>query len=127
MSARMQARRGLEQLSILLVLAMRTIIDDMGFFYCSGDLCGNWKDSVVLMNNSFHLPEICTQSFSKKWRGFAILALILVCIATEVTNAIPFNHIVYAVSPSLTISPTSTAVSYTHLRAHETRHDLVCR
>ncbi len=101
---------------MLLVLGMRTIIDDTGFFYCCGDLCGNWKDSVVVMNNSFHLLEICTQSFSKKWRGIALLALILVCIATEVTNAIPLNHIVYAVSPSLTISPTSTVYKFSSIR-----------
>src|SRR5665648_1096514 len=30
-------------------------------------------------------------------------------------------------SPSHRATSRSTAVSYTHLRAHETRHDLVCR
>ena len=42
------------------------------------------------------------------------------------------NNYVYIRVPREKVAPvdtgrTETAVSYTHLRAHETRHDLVCR
>src|SRR5450759_298048 len=53
------------------------------------------------------------------------------CIRDRVAKAASISPIVVALSV-WTCSPmvgaaSRTSVSYTHLRAHETRHDLVCR
>src|SRR5450756_465211 len=57
-------------------------------------------------------------------------------VVSESTALPPFAHIVSATYPTTgleerleekSLAPHSTPVSYTHLRAHETRHDLVCR
>src|SRR5659263_467232 len=39
----------------------------------------------------------------------------------------PFKRSSQAQNPRSHTAPASLPVSYTHLRAHETRHDLVCR
>src|SRR5665648_826673 len=49
-----------------------------------------------------------------------ILTDIFICSASSTASEI-------IISPSLDTADMLTSVSYTHLRAHETRHDLVCR
>ena len=59
--------------------------------------------------------------FVKDGRGFCVLCMWAGEEHIGVTDST-------AVTPELLISLISPkSVSYTHLRAHETRHDLVCR
>ena len=51
----------------------------------------------------------------------------LQCEAVSKVTYAPQCEAVSKVTRALQCEAVSKAVSYTHLRAHETRHDLVCR
>src|SRR5450756_1918533 len=67
-----------------------------------------------------------------KARGYRIVHVVAATPELPATPTEPQRWQLYPVSENVAIShwpkiPNFVSVSYTHLRAHETRHDLVCR
>src|SRR5450759_827687 len=75
--------------------------------------------SIILLTVPIFAP-IATQL------GFDPIAFCIMGILAIETGLLtpPFGILVFTVKAAV---PDKNAVSYTHLRAHETRHDLVCR
>src|SRR5450759_3386416 len=70
------------------------------------------------------IPQSFTLAFGDECRERLIATLVICCCIGDIP------HIISAVpgdQHNMVWKCSSNAVSYTHLRAHETRHDLVCR
>src|SRR5450756_1699601 len=72
------------------------------------------RNSRLTCNRLVAYYHVRWMQYSKPWRMRAAARCWTNCSRTTVRR-------------SVNCAGTSTSVSYTHLRAHETRHDLVCR
>src|SRR5450756_3195388 len=78
---------------------------------------GVWKDS-----KTSRYVQITDSSTGE------VIAETPMCTTEEVTEAVESAHAAFGPWASKPIAVrTQVPVSYTHLRAHETRHDIVCR
>src|SRR5450756_2603518 len=88
-------------------------------------LSNSASDTVVGFSSRTSQPARRAVSASGRWVGSGVLSTttsgVLSCLASSSSSE------EYRGASDDAASRASAAVSYTHLRAHETRHDLVCR
>src|SRR5659263_47744 len=76
-----------------------------------------------------HIRKFCSKAFTAKKRSSLLLRFMENLTTSCDLVVVSRFHIRHFQHSSLNWNYTATlrSVSYTHLRAHETRHDLVCR
>src|SRR5450756_3033359 len=99
------------------------------WYWLSDSLVCRWRQKQATGGNSRSTTSQYVMLASKLRRGIELCrsqASLLPVIKSSTISIINRTK-PSGVRPSFHFEPCPRSVSYTHLRAHETRHDLVCR
>src|SRR5450759_425661 len=89
----------------------------MSYTCTRSGVCFCWTDALYLVMTSSYSP----------WKTALTLIFATFFLLNAATMVLRASALVAFMECQNVMVVTPWAVSYTHLRAHETRHDLVCR